>query len=198
MTDPERIERFTGLYDRHYRRVYAYAVSRAGRQLAEEITSEVFLIAWRRLADLPAHELPWLLTVARNVAASQFRAEVRQHSVAAELRAWITEAELAADDVADQVTERTAVLTALAALAEPDREVLLLAAWHGLTPSEASRVVGCSAATYLVRLHRARRRLERAIGGPVPARGRQPVWQRDLPAEHELSMITKNGEERSR
>lgn len=62
------------LYNQHYRRVCAYAVSRAGRQLAEEIVSEVFLTAWRPVADLPAHELPWLLTVARNVAASEVRA----------------------------------------------------------------------------------------------------------------------------
>lgn len=45
MPDPEAAERFSSLYDRNYRRVYAYAVSRAGRQLAEEIASEVFLIA---------------------------------------------------------------------------------------------------------------------------------------------------------
>ncbi len=78
MTDSEALERFTALYDEYYRRVHAYAVSRAGRQLADEVTSEVFLIAWRRRPDLPEPGLRWLLTVARNVAASQFRASARQ------------------------------------------------------------------------------------------------------------------------
>ena len=166
MTDHAAIERFQALYAEHHARVYAYAVSRAGRQLADEVVSEVFLVAWRRLADVPAPALPWLLAVARNTACSQFRGSARQRSISAELRAWVTEAELSEPDVADAVSERLCVLTALAALPEADRELLTLVAWHGLRPNEAAQVVGCSTATYFVRLHRARRRLERAMAGP--------------------------------
>jgi RNA polymerase sigma-70 factor, ECF subfamily len=171
LTDPETIERFQSLYTRHQGQVYAYAVSRAGRQLADEVVSEVFLIAWRRRADVPALALPWLLGVARNVITGQFRESARQRSLAAELRAWVTEQELSAGDVADEVSERIAVLAALAGLPDPDRELLTLVAWHGLTPREAARVVGCSTAAYFVRLHRARRRLERAMAdGAAPDR----------------------------
>jgi RNA polymerase sigma-70 factor, ECF subfamily len=199
LTEPDAAERFTALYNRHYRRVYAYAVSRAGRQLAEEITSEVFLIAWRRLAELPAHELPWLLTVARNVAASEFRAIRAQQSIAAELRAWTTEAEMATGDVADQITERIAVLTALAALAEPDRDLLTLVAWHGLSPGDAARVVGCSTATYFVRLHRARRRLERAMRHQEQSAGSAAGSARQyVPAEPDVPVLTRHQEERPR
>ena len=166
LTDQAAIERFQALYAEHHARVYAYAVSRVGRQLADEVVSEVFLVAWRRLADVPAPALPWLLTVARNTASSQFRGSARQRSIGAELRAWATEAELSEPDVADAVSERLSVLTALAALPEADRELLTLVAWHGLKPNEAARVVGCSTATYFVRLHRARRRLERAMADP--------------------------------
>ena len=166
MTDQAAIERFQALYAEHHARVYAYAVSRVGRQLADEVVSEVFLVAWRRLADVPAPALPWLLTVARNTASSQFRGSARQRSISAEMRAWASEAELSEPDVADAVSERLSVLTALAALPEADRELLTLVAWHGLKPNEAARVVGCSTATYFVRLHRARRRLERAMADP--------------------------------
>ena len=164
----EAVERFQALYAEHHRRVYAYAVSMAGRQLADEVVSEVFLVAWRRFADVPTPAVPWLLTVARHVISSQFRAAARQQSINAELRAWVTEAELAAPDVADEVSERIAVLAALAALPEADRELLTLVAWHGLKPSEAAQVVGCSTTTYFVRLHRARHRLERAMADPPP------------------------------
>jgi len=167
LTDQAAIERFQALYAEHHARVYAYAVSRVGRQLADEVVSEVFLVAWRRLADVPAPALPWLLTVARNTASSQFRGSARQRSISAEMRAWVTEAELSEPDVADAVSERLSVLTALAALPEADRELLTLVAWHGLKPNEAARVVGCSTATYFVRLHRARRRLERAMADPT-------------------------------
>ena len=166
MTDQAAIERFQALYAQHHARVYAYAVSRVGRQLADEVVSEVFLVAWRRLADVPAPALPWLLTVARNTACSQFRGSARQRSISAEMRAWVTEAELSEPVVADAVSERLSVLTALAALPEADRELLTLVAWHGLKPNEAARVVGCSTAAYFVRLHRARRRLERAMADP--------------------------------
>ena len=164
----EAVERFQALYAEHHRRVYAYAASMAGRQLADEVVSEVFLVAWRRLADVPTPAVPWLLTVARHVISSQFRAAARQQSINAELRAWVTEAELAAPDVADEVSERIAVLAALAALPEADRELLTLVAWHGLKPSEAAQVVGCSTTTYFVRLHRARHRLKRAMADPAP------------------------------
>lgn len=170
MAEQDAIRRFTAVYEQTRSRVYAFAVSHAGRQLADEIVSEVYLVAWRRLADIPRPELPWLLAVARNVTAEQFRSTVRQRSIAAELRAWTTEVELTAGDVGDQVAERHAVLAALATLSGPDRDLLTLVAWHGLAPAQAAQVVGCSTAAYFVRLHRARRRLERALHG----RGRAP------------------------
>jgi RNA polymerase sigma-70 factor (ECF subfamily) len=203
VTDPDDARRFAAMYGENRSRVYAYAVSKAGRQLADEIVSEVFLVGWRRLADVPDPPLPWLLAVARNVASSQLRAGLREHCLAAEMRAWTTESELTVGDVADQVAERLAVLTALASLTEPDRELLTLVAWHGLTPSVAARVVGCSTATYFVRLHRARRRLERALDihagrvsqpGPASQPGlasqaglASPAGQRDVgcPAERQ-------------
>lgn len=61
---------------------------------------------------MPAPALPWLLAVARNTACSEFRGTARQRSIGAELRAWVTEAELSAPDVADEVAERIAVLAA--------------------------------------------------------------------------------------
>jgi RNA polymerase sigma-70 factor (ECF subfamily) len=160
----EQIEQFTTVYREHYRQVYAYAVARAGRQLADEVVADTFLVAWRRFAVLPqATPLPWLLGVARNIVRERFRAEVRRREIAAELQAWAGEDELLAADVADGVAERAAVLTALAALSEEDRELLTLVAWQGLPPRQAAQVVGCSTATYFVRLHRARRRLQNAL-----------------------------------
>ena len=164
MPRPEQIEQFDALYREHYRQVYAYAVARAGRQLADEVVADTFLVAWRRFAVVPkATPLPWLLVVARNIVRERYRAEVRRREIAAEMQAWVSEDELLADDVADEVAERAAVLTVLAAMSEEDRELLTLVAWHGLSPRQAARVVGCSTATYFVRLHRARRRLQSAL-----------------------------------
>jgi RNA polymerase sigma-70 factor, ECF subfamily len=155
------VDQFTRVYDANYRHVYAYAVVHAGRQLADEVVADTFLVAWRRFAEMPrATPLPWLLAVARNVVRERYRAEQRQRAVAAELREWITDAEA---DIADGVAERAVVLAALARLSDADRELLTLVAWHGLAPKRAAQVVGCSTATYFMRLHRARKRLQDAM-----------------------------------
>lgn len=65
--------------------------------------------------------------------------------------------------------------SALNELSESDREVLTLSAWYGLTSAEAAQALGCTAGTYDVRLHRARRRLAHQMrpttnphSGPAP------------------------------
>jgi RNA polymerase sigma-70 factor (ECF subfamily) len=187
MTDPDDARRFSAMYEQNRSRVYAYAVSKAGRQLADEIVSEVFLVAWRRIADVPDPPLPWLLVAARNVAASQFRTAVREQSIAAEMRSWRSQAQFAEGDIAEQVAERITVLTALATLPEPDRELLIAVAWHGLSARSAAQVVGCSTAAYFVRLHRARRRLELAVAAvitdPRDAGGADGNGERAAPGE---------------
>jgi RNA polymerase sigma-70 factor, ECF subfamily len=153
-------ERFTEIYDTCRQRVWAYVVSHAGRQLADEVVSETFAIAWRRLDAVPDPPLPWLLGVARNVLRDGVRATARRSSLSAELRTW---AEPAGIDVAEHVAERLAVLRAMAELPDDDREILILIAWQGLTPRDAAKVLGCSPAALRVRLHRARKRLAQAV-----------------------------------
>ncbi|WP_242883446.1 RNA polymerase sigma factor [Actinomadura litoris] len=187
-------ERFTAMYDACRQRVWAYAVSRAGRQVADEVVSETFAVAWRRFRDVPDPALPWLLGVARNVLREGYRAEARREAFAAELRGWAERADAGrgghpahpgpAGDIAEDVAERLAVLRAMAALPEGDREILILVAWQGLTPREAARVVGCSAAALRVRLHRARRRLVRAVEDRPAERAARSAGPAERPAEH--------------
>ncbi|MEU8342025.1 RNA polymerase sigma factor [Actinomadura meyerae] len=166
MTPDER--RFTAIYDACRQNVWAYAAARDGREAADEVVSETFAVAWRRLADVPDPALPWLLGVARNVLRDGHRARVRRESFTAELGRSVARAE---GDIAEDVAERLAVLRAMAALPEADREVLILIAWQGLTPREAAKVMRCSPAALRVRLHRARRRLLRAAGQDAAGRG---------------------------
>jgi RNA polymerase sigma-70 factor, ECF subfamily len=157
VTHPSTRDRFAALFGRHYRQVYAYAVSRAGRDLADDIVSDTFLVAWRRLGAVPDDPLPWLLGVARNVVHERHRDAARQLHLLSQASADIE------SDVAEAVTERAVTLAALDALSVAERELLTLVGWHGLAAGEAARVVGCTTATFLVRLHRARRRFEQAL-----------------------------------
>ena len=157
MTSPSPRDRFAALFGRHYRQVYAYAVSRAGRDPADDIVSDTFLVAWRRFDTIPDDPLPWLLGVARNIVHERHRDAARQLRLRSQVPSEVE------GDVAEAVTERAATLSALDSLGAADRELLTLVGWHGLATREAARVVGCSAATFLVRLHRARKRFEQAL-----------------------------------
>lgn len=137
-------------------RVHAFALRRADPEVAQDVTAETFLIAWRRRAQMPDEPLPWLYGIALRVLANERRAANRRFALTARIAAEASPAGPAA------IGERQ-VLEALAALRENDREALLLSAWEGLSAGEAARVVGCTAATFAMRLHRARRRLARVL-----------------------------------
>jgi RNA polymerase sigma-70 factor (ECF subfamily) len=154
---------FSRLYEQHFPAVWAYAVSRVGRQAAEDVVSEAFAVAWRRQTSIPPDALPWLLRVARNVVSELYRSETRQRLLETELRGWAARERLVEPDVAESVVNRADALTALANLSESDRELLMLVAWHGLSPRQAASVLGCSRPAFFVRLHRARSRLGRAL-----------------------------------
>lgn len=170
MDDPE--SRFTRLYDENHRRVLAYALTHAEPHTAEDIAGETFLIAWRRLDDVGDPALPWLLGVARNLLHKQRDRGRRGRALVERIRALTTPQDLAAWDVAAHVVERETALAAVAALPERDLEILALVNWHGLDSRQAAKVVGCSAPAFAVRLHRARRRLARALDAPGAAGAR--------------------------
>jgi RNA polymerase sigma factor (sigma-70 family) len=152
-------QRFVALWTEYGPRVMAYALRHLDSDSAQDVVSETFLVAWRRLASVPDHPLPWLLVVARNTISNLRRSGHRQARLATELERFrqVAEPAAAADVLA---TERAAVLARLAALTPREREALLLIAWDGLTPGQAAKVAGCTLTTFHVRLYRARRRLQ--------------------------------------
>lgn len=170
----DSVSRFNAMYDEHYRRVLAYALTRAEPHTAEDVASEVFLIAWRRLGEVPALALPWLLGVARNLLRKQRDLSRRRSALADRIAALTGAEEYVSWSVADHIIEREAALTALRTLPERDLEVLALVMWHDLKPKDAAKVIGCSTAAFHVRLHRARRRLADALDS-APARPVMPA-----------------------
>ena len=183
MDDP--LERFAGLYDRYYRNVLHYALQHAESGSAEDVASEAFLIAWRRWPGLPEPPLPWLLGVARNLLRQQAAAGRRRRLLTERIAALTSEADVTAWDAAEHVVERATALDALASLSERDVEALTLVTWHGLDLRAAASVVGCTPATFTVRLHRARRRLTaalRAVDRTEKFPARQPAASRPLTA----------------
>jgi RNA polymerase sigma-70 factor (ECF subfamily) len=150
-----RREYLEDLFVKHAAAVRAYALRRIDPATAEETVSEVFVIAWRRLDDVPSDPLPWLLACARRVLANQRRAGRRRIALQQRLsQAGDLPGAWEFDGVPDRPLAR-----ALGELSEEDRELLLLVAWDELEPEQTALALGCSRRTLAVRLHRARRRL---------------------------------------
>jgi len=148
---------FEQLFRAHYDAVFRYAVRRVGSDAVQDIVSETFLTAWRRYGELRGDPLPWLLGVARRLTANHLRANARRDALHDRLSRQRHEPGRTEPDGHSQLA------LALSALPERDQEALMLTAWDGLEHRVAARVMGCSSAAFTVRLHRARRKLERAL-----------------------------------
>lgn len=161
MDDP--LEQFAGVYDRYYRNVLRYSLQHAEQATAEDVTSETFLIAWRRFPALPDPPLPWLLGVARNLLRKQVGAGLRRRELVSRIAELSAPGDGSAVGAGDLVVERAVAVAALSSLPRRDIEALTLVTWHGLTAEDAAEVTGCSPRAFTVRLSRARHRLATAL-----------------------------------
>jgi len=165
MPDIDEAEaRLKAIFRRHSHAVAEYVRRRVAPELADDVVAETFLVAWRRLDDVPDDALPWLIGVARKTLGTQQRSARRRRFLLAKLEG--THRTSDASDEADEL----GVADALAQLSEKDREAITLIAWDGLTPNEAAVVVGQSPVAFRVRLHRAKRRLSRLLETPTRLR----------------------------
>jgi RNA polymerase sigma factor (sigma-70 family) len=162
--DPEH-DRFKAMYEQHYPAVLRYAARRVGAEAARDIAAETFLTAWRRLDRVPpGQSLPWLYATARKCLANELRRRDRREQLGLRIRAEAASGQgVAGPEASERVAERLAVLAALAMLRPDDQEALRLIEWEQLDVAAAAQVMDCSAATFRVRLHRARRRLARVL-----------------------------------
>lgn len=143
-------------------RVYAYARRHIDLAECDDVVAETFLIAWRRLSEVPSAPLPWLIVTARHVIANRVRGRRRAESLwqQAVSAYWHQPASLAPAEI---VAERDALIGALCACSPAEREALLLTAWDGLTYAEAAAVLRCSERALTVRISRGRARLTQTL-----------------------------------
>jgi RNA polymerase sigma factor (sigma-70 family) len=167
-------ERFTAVFDRHYRQIYAYAARRLGPDLAEDVASETFLVAFDRRDGYDgtrADARPWLYGIASNLIARHARAETRRYKALAKAGGRREAGDRAVADVVagrlDAMAVRGRLADALRRLPEPVRAVLLLVAWAGLNQQEAAAALDIPAGTARSRLHRARQEMRQALGAEI-------------------------------
>lgn len=172
--DPELFGR---VFDRHAAAIHGYVARRLGRDAADDLVAETFLVAFRQRHGYDAAQSsarPWLYGIATRLISRHRRDEVRF------LRAiGRTGVDPAAEPVAEQAARRASaqavrrqLAAALAQLSAADRSVLLLVT-EGLGYEEAALALGVPVGTVSSRLARARRKVRESLGGANPAEAAQ-------------------------
>ena len=144
------------LFDRHSRQLRAFAVRRAGMDVADDVVSEVFATAWRRRHDVPDQPLAWLFQTARHRVMHHLRGSTRRASLQAAVR---RDAQPASAPSAEDQT-RLLVEAILDELPATEAEILRLTVWEQLTPSEIAVVLAITPGAARTRLMRARQRAQ--------------------------------------
>lgn len=146
--------RFAEIYAAQYDDLWKYAIRRCAHYDAKAVVSDTFLVAWRRIDDVPSGDAArlWLFVVARNCIANHVRQQRRRLRLISKL----------ADATAAAASEEPAHLELHAALGElraDDRELLRLLAWEELSHEQIATMLGVTANAVALRAQRARRRL---------------------------------------
>jgi RNA polymerase sigma factor (sigma-70 family) len=127
------------------------------RAEAEEVTQDVFLkvIARAGQYDGRASVASWLFAIAANACRDRLRRSARRPNVSLDAVAEVPQPDVPADLRLVQRQRRAAVRRALARLSEEQREVILLARYHGLPYAEIARALSISEGAVKTRVFRA-------------------------------------------
>lgn len=156
---------FGELFERHVEAVWNHAYRlTASWSLAEDLTSSTFLVAWRRCADVRLvrdSALPWLYTVAGNLARDERRGATRFLRALRRVPDTSVEADHA-DDVArrlDGDARMARVLAAVQSLPRAERQAVELCLLGELSTADAAELLGVAEVSVRSRLSRARAKL---------------------------------------
>ena len=172
-------EAFGALYDRYVDLVYRYVYARVrSAQVAEDLTSETFLRALRRITSFSWQGRDvgaWFVTIARNLVAdhyksSRYRLETTTDDVTTSAPAGAL-AEAGLEDAVLDAMRDEALLDAVRQLGPEQQECIVLRFLEGMSVAETARVMGKNDGAVKALQHRAVRELGGRPGAVGGARG---------------------------
>jgi RNA polymerase sigma-70 factor (ECF subfamily) len=160
----DRATKFELVYSGYFHEIALYVARRVAPDEVDDVVAKVFMVAWRRLEQLPAppEDRLWLFGVARRCVANHVRSAIRRTRLQSKLEhedAPARSVSLATDPRVDLVVAAMEKLKAL------DREALRLVLWDELTQAQAATVLGCSENAFEIRYRRARKSVRDAVEG---------------------------------
>ncbi|MFI6446268.1 ECF subfamily RNA polymerase sigma factor, BldN family [Kitasatospora sp. NPDC050543] len=165
-------EAFGGLYDHYADTVYRYIYYRVGsRAAAEDLTSETFLRALRRIGTFTWQGRDfgaWLVTIARNLVADHFKSSRFRLEVTTGEMLDSNECERSPEDSVLESLSNAALLEAVRRLNPQQQECVTLRFLQGLSVAETARIMGKNEGAIKTLQYRAVRTLARLL--PADAR----------------------------
>ena len=172
------------LYERHHRAIFGFCLKQLRRREdaddAVQMTFIYVLLSLRR-GIVPQLELPWLLTIARNVCSTGRRSGMRRGAYETPQDLDSLQDTLASPDRSEGATADE-LRTALSSLPENQRKALLLREWRGFSYDEIGSELGLSQAATEALLFRARQNVAQRLGAGLKTLQGLPVYSflRDL------------------
>ena len=166
--------RFDRIFGEYFEPVSRYCHRRLAPHDANDATAEVFVVAWKKIEDMPRgeDELPWLYGVARNEVSRLRRSLRRRGALQAKLGGQAAHPDPGPEIMVVRNAEQERLVAALAKLKPEDQEVLRLRAYEHLTITEVAIVLGCTVPAAKQRSARAVVRLRRAANLPASQEAR--------------------------
>ncbi len=167
---------FGKIFERHWDAVFRFFERRLGPDPAEDLASEVFRIAFEKRTGYETRDSrscrAWLYGIAGNLALKERRRFARHLAAVDRFASTLESDDLDhASAVAARVdTEETwaGLQHAIGKLDDTSREMLLLAAWEGLSYGEIAAAFDIPIGTVRSRLHRTRTRLRPVLNQSAP------------------------------
>jgi RNA polymerase sigma factor (sigma-70 family) len=162
--DPDAVR---AVYREYGRLVFAIAVRALGdRGLAEEVTQQVFVKAWRAASSVDdSRELgPWLIAIARRTAIDVYRRESLRAGAPLDAVAPDDPAMVTSPESVESMYETWEVRQAVLDLPDDERDIVRLQHFEGMTHGQIADQLGVAVGTVKSRSFRAHRRLATALG----------------------------------
>lgn len=158
-------DEFRELVNQHADSVRAFVWRRGGGldeavSGPEDICAEVWSIAWQRRSSAPeltevGASKAWVLQIARHVLANHIRKTVTRRGISSTFR----QEELTTASAESMVIDDANIREIFGVLSAGEKEVMALTIWEGLKPAEIAAVIGASANSVSIKLHKARAKI---------------------------------------
>lgn len=164
-------EAFSAVFDRHFASVYRYLARRARRDVAEDLASQTFMLAFAhrgQYRDDLRTARPWLFGIATNLLRAEHRVQGRRQVLIERLQSDSTSAQGQLGSQPDDHALEGDLGQALAELQEDQREALLLHVWGEMSYPEIAAALKVPVGTVRSRISRACAALRLELTPPAP------------------------------